>query len=69
MNVVLNKPPPHRKNQAVLGLVMWQVLSCTVTLFRCILQGIIHLRMCEKCWQSVVEPHLAGKLFHQGVEA
>ena len=27
------------------------------------------LVLCEQCWQSVVEPHLAGKLFYQGVEA
>ena len=27
------------------------------------------LVLCEQCWQSVVEPHLAGKLFNQGVEA
>ena len=27
-----------------------------------------HLRMCEQCWKSVVEPHLAGKFFHQGVD-
>ena len=24
--------------------------------------------MCEQCWQSMMEPHLAGKLFHKGVE-
>ena len=43
--------------------------GCTVILFRPILQGIVRLRMCEKCWQSVVEPHLAGKLSNQGVNA
>ncbi|KAJ4433029.1 hypothetical protein ANN_15286 [Periplaneta americana] len=32
-------------------------------------QGIVRLRMCEPRWQSVVEPHLAGKLLHLGVVA
>ena len=33
------------------------------------LQGIVRLKMCEQYWQSVEEPHLAGKLLHQSVEA
>ena len=53
----------------VLDLVMWQAMRYTVILFRSTLQGIVRLRMCEQCWQSIVEPQLAGKLFHQGVEA
>ena len=52
----------------VLYLVIWQAMWCTVMLFRSILQGIVRLRMWEQCWQSVVESHLAGKLFHQGIE-
>ena len=43
---------------------MW----CTMILFRYFLQEIVRLRMCAQCWQSKVEPHLAGKLLHQGIE-
>ena len=67
VDLVLNKP--HRKNQVMLSLVIWQAVWCTVILFRSILQGTVHLRMRKKCLQSVVGPQLAGKLFHQGAEA
>ena len=45
-----------------------QAIRCTVIFFRSILQGVVHLRMCEQRWQSVVESQLSGKLFHRGVE-
>ena len=64
------KPGPQQtdtgKNQVVLGLVIWQAMWCTVILLRFIMQGTVRLRICEQCRQTVVEPHLVGKLFHQG---
>ena len=44
-----------RNNQLVLGLVIWQAMSCKMILFRTILQGIVRLRMYEQCWQSMME--------------
>ena len=46
--LVLNKPP-QEKNRVVIGLVISQAISYTVILFRSILQGIVHLRMCQQC--------------------
>ena len=39
-------------------------LAGHVILFQSILQEIDHLRMCEQCCQSVVEP---TRFFHEGV--
>ena len=47
---------PTGKNQAVLGLVIWQAMWCTVILLRSILQGTVRLRMCEQCWQVLWSP-------------
>ena len=66
VDLVLDKPP-RGKNQLALGLVIWKAMRCTVILFRSISQGIFRIRMNEQCWQNMMEPHLAGKLFHQGV--